>query len=237
MEISDTTAFVTGANRGLGRHITEQLLERGAARVYAAARDVSSLEALADDARVTAVALDVTDPEAVRSAAAEADDVDLLVNNAGVLSFGDPLDSGSDDWRRDFEVNVIGPLRLTQAFAPTLARRGGAVANVVTLIALAPVVGMAPYCASKAALHSLTQAQRAALAAQGVTVHGFYPAGIDTDMLAAVDGPKEPPSAVARALLDGIEADQAVIHPDGAAEPMALYAQDPHALERALTAA
>lgn len=238
MKIHDATVLVTGSSRGLGTHLVTQLLERGARRVYATARDESAVGHLADaDERVVPLALDVTDADAVQRAAERADDVDLLINNAGVLTFGGALDTDADALRGDFETNVVGTWRAAQAFAPTLERRGGAIANVVTLIALAPVPGMAPYCVSKAATHSLTQSLRAELRPRGVAVHGFYPAGIDTDMLAGVDGPKEPPADVARALLDGIERDDEDIHPDGAADAIGVYRRDPKALERMLAGA
>lgn len=238
MQLADATALVTGANRGLGLHITQQLLDRGARKVYVTGRNAEALQALSDnDQRLAPLTLDVTDLESVAAAAEVADDVDLLVNNAGVLSFGATLATSAEDFRRDFDTNVVGVLQVTQAFAPTLIAREGAVANVVTLVGLSPMVGMAPYCASKAATHSLTQSLRADLRPHGVAVHGFYPAGIDTDMLAGVEGPKEDPADVARALMDGIEAGSEDIHPTFAADPIAVYNRNPKELERMLAGA
>src|SRR5512146_1871577 len=92
MEAKKAVALVTGANRGIGRALVESLLERGAARVYATARDLASLDDVArlDSRRVRTVRLDVTSPEQARAAAEQARDVSLLINNAGVLTLGLP---------------------------------------------------------------------------------------------------------------------------------------------------
>jgi NAD(P)-dependent dehydrogenase (short-subunit alcohol dehydrogenase family) len=234
MNITGSTALVTGANRGLGARLVAELLRRGAAKVYAASR-AAGAPVLADP-RVHALTLDVTDQASVDAAAKAAPDVTLLINNAGVLGFGGVLDGDLATFDRDLHTNYLGTLRVTRAFVPGLtAHGGGAIANVLTLVALAPVGAMAGYCASKAAAHSMTQALRAQLRGTGIQVIGAYPGGIDTDMLAGVQADKAPPQLVAARILDGIAADQNVIWPDDAsAGAGSVYLADPARLEQLL---
>jgi NAD(P)-dependent dehydrogenase (short-subunit alcohol dehydrogenase family) len=135
------------------------------------------------------------------------------------------------------EVNYAGTYATIRAFVPMLeANRGGHLVNVLSVFSLASTPAMTGYAASKAALHSLTQALRGALAVRGITVHGVYPGGIDTDMAAGVDAPKTPPAEVAAGILDGLVAGQEDIFPDSNARAMAqLWSGDPKALEHALS--
>src|ERR1700730_1048492 len=170
IQIAGTTALVTGATRGIGRALVEALLERGAARVNATARRPEALGDLVAryGDRVVPLRLDVTRPSEVRAVAAQAGDVRLLINNAGIAAkFGGELtDVGWMTAARDeFEVNVLGTLSLPRGFAPMLAgRAGAAVVNISSVAGLAAFPAVASYSASKAALHSLTQATRALLA-------------------------------------------------------------------------
>ena len=238
MAVTGSTALVTGANRGLGARLVRGLLDAGAARVYASARDPRSLHALevVADPRVAILGLDITDPASVLAAAAAAPDVSLLVNNAGVLGFGAAADADLALVERDLNTNYLGTLRVTQAFLPALeANRPSVVLNVLTLIALAPVVGMAGYSASKAAAHSMTQALRAEMRERGIRVLGAYPGGIDTDMLAGVDADKADPVDVAARIIAGIDADEVMIWPDNAsAGAGSVYLSDPMKLEHVL---
>jgi NAD(P)-dependent dehydrogenase (short-subunit alcohol dehydrogenase family) len=210
---------VTGANRGIGAAITHALLERGAAKVYAAARDPRTLAALQERyaAHVVALRLDITDPDQVAEVARQATDVDLLFNNAGAVQPADLTDAGIVDVaRREMEVNYFGALRMLQSFADTLAQRGGAIVFVGSAAGLSNVPLQPTYSASKAAQHSLTQASRALLTARGVAVHGVYPGPVDTDMTRDLppEFAKTPPSDVANAILDGIETGDEDIFPD-----------------------
>jgi len=236
MQIKDSVALVTGANRGIGAQFVAQLLARGAGRIYATARRPETLESLVAAApdRIVALRLDVTDVDQVAAAARTATDVNLLVNNAGVLAFGGPLDGDLELAERDMAVNYLGTLKATRGFAPLIeANGGGAIVNVLTIVGFAPMAALGGYCASKAAAHCLTQALRGQLAGKGITVHGVYPAGVDTDMLAGVDFPKAAPADVVRAALDGVEAGDEEILPDPiSAEAYKLYLADPKALER-----
>jgi NAD(P)-dependent dehydrogenase (short-subunit alcohol dehydrogenase family) len=238
MQIKDSVALVTGANRGVGRAFVEALLERGVARVYATARNLATLDALGrQDSRVRTLALDVTREADAREAAAIAADVSLLINNAGVLSLGRLADVPVDALRGDLETNVIGTLRVTNAFAPVLERHRGAVVNMLTIVALASMPGLAAYNASKAAALSLTQSFRSDLGRRGVAVHGVFPGAVDTDMIRAFDMPKTPPIDVARATLAGVEAGDEDIFPDAMSRQLyAAWRSDPKAVERQFAA-
>jgi NAD(P)-dependent dehydrogenase (short-subunit alcohol dehydrogenase family) len=237
MNLPDTVALVTGANRGLGAHLVRELLTSGARKVYVTAREVATVDRdLASDPRVVVLPLDVTDDDSVARAAETAADVNVLVNNAGVLSFGGVLDGDVTGFERDLATNYFGALRVTRAFVPALERSApSAVVNILTLIALAPVTPMAGYSASKAAAHSMTQALRAELKPRGITVLGAYPGGIDTDMLKGVDAAKAPPAEVARRIIASLAAGDTVVFPDDAsAGAGAVYRVDPLRLEEML---
>ncbi len=235
MHLSAHTPVVTGAARGLGRHLVDQLLERGAPKLYALARDPSRVRR---DARIVPVAFDLLDDERIAAAARAATDATLLLNNASTATFAGPLDADAGAMRHEMAVNYGGTLATIRAFTPALERSGGHVVNVLSLLALASTPPMAGYSASKAAAHSLTQALRPVLAAKGITVHGVYPGGIDTDMLAGIDAPKTPPAEVAAALLDGLEAGEEDIFPDPNALAMAaVWRTDPKSVERAFAGA
>jgi NAD(P)-dependent dehydrogenase (short-subunit alcohol dehydrogenase family) len=182
------------------------------------------------------MALDITDQASAERAARAAVDVSLLINNAGVLGFGSVLAGDLQLFQRDMATNYLGTLRVTRAFVPVLqAQAPAAIANVLTLIALAPMPPMAGYSASKAAAHSMTQALRAELRDRGIEVIGAYPGGIDTGMLAGVDGDKAAPEAVAARIVAGIDSGATTIWPDDAsAGAGAVYVADPLRLEQLL---
>jgi NAD(P)-dependent dehydrogenase (short-subunit alcohol dehydrogenase family) len=241
--IAGTTALVTGANRGIGRALVEALLARGATKVYATARRPETLAEVvaASGGRVVPLKLDVTRPEDVRAAAAAAADVRLLFNNAGVVAklggaLTDPgwLAAASDE----FEVNVLGLFSVTQAFIPILARQGGgALLNVSSVAGLVALPVLATYSASKAAVHSLTQATRMMLTPQGTFVAGVYPGPIDTDMARDIPMEKTSPAEAALAILDGLEAGNEEIFPDRMSQQLGqLFLHNPKALERQIGA-
>jgi NAD(P)-dependent dehydrogenase (short-subunit alcohol dehydrogenase family) len=203
MQIEGTTALVTGANRGLGRRFAQALLDRGAARVYAAARNPESV----DLPGVVPVRLDITDPAQVAAAASLASDVRLLVNNAGSGTGARLLDGDLADVRLEMETHYFGTLSMARAFAPVLAANGGgAVLNVLSVLSWTTLPGTDAYSAAKAAELSLTNALRLALADQKTLVTGLHVGYMDTDMAANVDGPKSDPLVIANLALDGVEA-------------------------------
>ncbi|HUH84317.1 MAG TPA: SDR family oxidoreductase [Stellaceae bacterium] len=213
MDIKHSTALVSGANRGIGRALVDALLLAGAAKVYAAARNVETV--VASDKRVLAVPLDVTDAASVTALAKRADDVALLVNNAGVLDFGSVLDAPRAAFERNFAANFYGVLAMSKAFAPVIERNGGgAIVNILTLVALASMPGLGVYNASKAAAWSLNQSLRATLSSRKVAVHGVFPGAVDTDMLAGVEMPKTSPADVAAAIVAGVSSAVEDIFPD-----------------------
>jgi NAD(P)-dependent dehydrogenase (short-subunit alcohol dehydrogenase family) len=224
MRITGSTAFVTGANRGIGAALVRALGEAGAAKIYAAVRQPSDLARIAAaDPRVIPIQLDVTDRDQLTRIAGQASDVELLINNAGVLDFGSVLDAPPAAFTHNFDVNFFGVLHTTRAFAPTLIKQRGSVMNILTLVALASMPGLGVYNASKAAAWSLTQSLRADFAKRGVKVFSVFPGAVDTDMLKGVEMAKTSPDAVAAAILAGLGADEEDIFPD----PMSrqLYAQ------------
>ena len=236
MQITGQTVVVTGANRGLGRSLVQALLDRGASKVYAAARNPASV---LDDPRVVALALDLLDHETIAAAARQAADATVLINNASTAAFAAPLDADPATVRKEMQVNYGGTFDVIRAFVPVLERNGGgAIVNLLSLLSLASAPPMAGYSASKAAAHSLTQALRPVLAAKNISVHGVYPAGIDTDMLAGIEAPKTAPRQVAEGVLDGLAAGEEDIFPDPNATAMAAtWRSDPKAFERAFSGA
>ena len=205
MKIENAVVLVTGANRGIGLAFVSELLARGARKVYAAARDPSSL---APQPGVQALRLDVNNPEDVAAAATLASDVTLVINNAGIAQPGGFMAADSEEvMRRIFETNVFGLLRVSKAFAPVLqANGGGALLNVLSVASWVNGGELAAYSASKSAAWSLTNALRHELAAQKTQVLGLHMAYVDTDLTRGFDVPKTSPVQIVRRALDGLEA-------------------------------
>jgi NAD(P)-dependent dehydrogenase (short-subunit alcohol dehydrogenase family) len=206
--IAGRTVLVTGANRGLGQALVDEALRRGAARVYAGARQPSAHL----DERVTPIPMDVTNPPQIQAAAKRVESLDILINNAGVSLPDDLDDRGAVD--RHLAVNLFGTWGVTEAFLSSLTRSSGTVVNVVSVSALAAVPVLPAYSISKAASFSLTQSLRALLAREGVRVHAVLPGPIDTDMVRDLPIPKTPPDSVARSIFDGVENGDDEIFPD-----------------------
>jgi len=204
MKISNEVVFITGANRGLGLAFAREALARGARKVYAAARRPQDVSLPG----VVPVQLDVTDPGQIDAAVRACGDVSVLVNNAGIGTNGGFLaDDSVEKARALMDTNFFGPLRISAAFAPVLARQGGgAILNVLSLSSWVtrPVVGL--YAASKAAAWSLTNGLRHELSEQGTQVLGLHVAWVDTDMTSGFDVPKTSAIDVVRAAFDGLEA-------------------------------
>jgi NAD(P)-dependent dehydrogenase (short-subunit alcohol dehydrogenase family) len=213
--ITDKTILVTGGNRGIGRALVEEALNRGAKRVYAGTRRPFAHP----DERVTPLTLEVTDAAQVQQAVHDVGALDVLVNNAGLGLYDDLSDPAVIE--RHLAVNLFGPYRLIQAFLPSLTRSGGAIVNNLSINAFAPLPLIPAYSLSKAAAFSLTQSLRALLAEQGVRVHAVMTGPVDTDMTEGLDIPKAAPESVARAVFDGLEKDEDEIFPDVMAEGMA----------------
>ncbi|MFD6289938.1 SDR family oxidoreductase [Streptomyces sp. NPDC060205] len=205
MEIAGSTALVTGANRGIGRCFVDELLARGVERVYAAARNPGTITA--SDPRVSPLYLDLLDEKSIRDAAAIAQDVTLLVNNAGIATGANLLTDDLDGVRRELETHLFGTLRVIRAFAPVLAAHGGgAIVNVLSVLSwVATPEGSGSYSVAKAAEWNMTNGVRVELAGQKTLVQGVHLGSADTDMMAGSDAPKIDPVDVARASLDGVQ--------------------------------
>jgi NAD(P)-dependent dehydrogenase (short-subunit alcohol dehydrogenase family) len=215
MNIEQSVALVTGANRGIGRALVDALLAANVAKVYAGARSVQKLNGSSNDRRLMPLAIDVTNKQSIAAAVEQAGDVTLLINNAGVLDFGSVLDAPEQAFARNFETNFYGVLAMSRAFAPVIERNGGgAVVNILTLVALASMPGLGVYNASKAAAWSLTQSLRAGLSGRKIVVYGVFPGAVDTDMLAGVEMPKTSPADVAKAIVAGVAKGVEDIFPD-----------------------
>jgi NAD(P)-dependent dehydrogenase (short-subunit alcohol dehydrogenase family) len=203
MNIAGSTALVTGANRGFGRHLARELLARGAT-VYAGARNPD----LVDLPGAKVVQLDVTDPESVAAAARTAGDVTLLINNAGSGTGAGLLEGALYDIRLEMDTHYFGTLSVVRAFAPKIAANGGGtILNVLSALSWISFPGVGAYCAGKSAEWSLTNALRVELAERHIRVAGLHVGYMDTDMTTSVTAPKSDPADIAKIAVDGIEAD------------------------------
>ncbi len=232
MDIDGSIALVTGANRGLGRAFSAHLLERGAAKVYAAARRPEAV----DLPGVVPVALDITDPARVAELGRELGDVTLVVNNAGTSSGADLLTGGADAVREALSTHLFGSLDVVRAFAPVLGRNGGgAVVNVLSALSWFGLQGANAYHVAKAAEWAMTNAVRLELEDQGTLVTGLHLGAADTDMTADYDGPKIAPEDLARIALDGVEAGAwEIVADEWTATVKASLAGDPREFYRAI---
>ncbi|MER7929193.1 MULTISPECIES: SDR family oxidoreductase [unclassified Streptomyces] len=198
--IEGAVVLVTGGSRGIGRALVSALYERGAKKVYATARDPKTVT----HPDAVPLALEVSDPASVAAAAEQAQDVTIVINNAGASVNANFLDSPIEDIRREFETNFYGPLLVTRAFVPIIERNGGGhILNVHSVLSWVGLLGS--YSASKAAFWSQTNSLRLDLKPRGIDVTGLHVGYVDTDMAAHVDGPKTSPESVAAQALDGIE--------------------------------
>lgn len=236
MKIKGAVALVTGANRGIGKALVEALLKQGVKKVYATVRNSAALEGFKgmETTCLDTLVVDVTKFEHFQEAAKVASDVNLLINNAGVLELGSVADVSADAMRRTMDVNFYGPLYAAQVFAPVVENNGGgAIVNLLTLVAMASMPGIGAYNASKAAAWSLTQSLRADLGKKKIEVFGVFPGAIDTDMIKAFEMPKTSPAFVAEAVLAGIEQGHEDIFPDPMSQEVyANWKADHKAVER-----
>ncbi len=218
MELTGKVVLVTGANGGVGSALVKALLDKGAAKVYAAARTIAAVSELshANAERIVPLRLDITSAASVAKAAEQCADLNLLINNAGInrcVSLLGP--AGMEAAREEMEVNFFGTLAMCRAFAPILeANGGGTIVNVCSIIGLVNLPVNGTYCTSKAAGHSLLQGVRAELAPRDIKVAGVYPGPVDTKMTAGQEMPKATPDQIAAAILAGVENDDEDIFPD-----------------------
>jgi NAD(P)-dependent dehydrogenase (short-subunit alcohol dehydrogenase family) len=202
VKISETTALVTGANRGFGRTLTQELLARGA-RVYAGARNPDTV----DVSGAKPLALDITDPKSVAAAVEAAGDITLLINNAGTGTWANLLDGDLDQIRLEMDTHYFGTLSVIRAFAPKIAANGGGtILNILSVVSWITNPPMGAYAAAKSASWSMTNALRVQLSEHNIRVAGLHVGYMDTDMAASVTAPKSDPADIARIAVDGLEA-------------------------------
>lgn len=219
-DIDYKVALVTGANRGIGRTIVETFLERGIRKVYLGVRNLESVADLEQQYadRVTPIHIDLSRPSTIISAAANAQDVDIVINNAGILKNASPLQPESiDALETQMDINVAGLLRMAQAFAPVLkANGGGAFVQLNSIASLRSFPAFATYAASKAAAYSITQALRHEMAEQNTVVLSVHPGPISTDMAnnAGLSDIAEPPGLVAEGIIEALKKGEYHLFPD-----------------------
>ena len=237
MKLDNKNIVVTGANRGIGAAIVRELLKYKVGKVYATARKLESLPDFGDS-RVVPVALDITNAKQVSAAAEKAGDAHVLINNAGTANFGSFTESTTDAIAADMNTNYYGTLSIIRAFIPGLKKSGnGVIANVASVVSFAPFASIGGYSASKAALHSATQALRAELSGQGIHVTGIYPGPIDTDMAKDFPMEKTSPQATAQAIVAGLLAGDNYIFPDPMSQQVgATWQRDPVGVEQQFSA-
>ncbi|WP_432799371.1 SDR family oxidoreductase [Poriferisphaera sp. WC338] len=220
MQFINKTVLVTGANRGIGRALVESLLAEGVKKIYACSRDVSKLNAI-NLPKVKPLSLDITSQEQIRAAAEAASDTQILINNAGVAAYENLVDGDLDLIRRDMETNYFGTLNMARAFVPILQQNApAAIVNIASIAAFVNFPFLGGYCATKAALFSISQGLRIQLADSGISVHTVNPGPIDTDMTASIEMEKTSPKDTADAILSALRDDVSDIFPDPTSQSM-----------------
>jgi NAD(P)-dependent dehydrogenase (short-subunit alcohol dehydrogenase family) len=215
MHSLDKTVLITGANRGIGEALVKEALNRGAKRVFAGTRG-----ALPNASpRVTPLTLDVRNASQIQRAVDEVASLDILINNAGIAIPDDLTDL--DVVQKHLDVNLLGMVKVTQAFLPLLTRSKGAIVNNLSMSSVAAVPFLPSYSISKAAALSLTQSLRALLKRQGVSVHAVFSGSVDTDMTRGYNFPKVSPELAAAGIFDGVENEEEDIFPDPTSQTLA----------------
>lgn len=241
-KIEGKIALVTGANRGIGEALVTALLEQGAARIYACARQIESLQPLVLLAPevIIPLQLDVTEQGQIDAVARQLPALDLLINNAGIATASTFSEAASMEIASaEMATNYFGPINLTHALLPQLQQsQSGAVINISSIAGICNFPPLGPYSASKAALHSFTQGLRAELRTADIAVLGVYPGPVDTRLAAGSDMPKAQPAEVARIILAALENAEEDIFPDAFSQAMQqIFNANPKALEQQFAAA
>ncbi|MGF1498787.1 MAG: SDR family oxidoreductase [Elainellaceae cyanobacterium] len=219
-DIRDKVVLITGANRGIGKTMVDSFIEHGATKIYAAVRALDSASPLVDEygGKVVPIHIDLADSKSINEAAEKAQDVQVVISNAGVLQTLTPLAKDAiASLKYQMEINVYGLISMAQAFAPVLKENGdGAFVQLNSVVSMKCFANFATYSASKAAAYSITQALRELLGEQGTMVLSVHPGPIDTDMgdAAGLTEIAEPPSLVAEGIIEALKAGEFHVFPD-----------------------
>lgn len=212
--IKGKVILITGANRGIGKSLVKASLEKGAKKVYATTRDRANFPNFGSE-KVIPLELDITDKKQIEEVLAQTKDVEVLINNAGVLNPGNILEGETSAFEKDMKINFYGTVDMMRAFAPVLEQNAPArIVNIVSIVAHSPLPTIAGYSASKSALLSATHSVRIELAKKGVTVHAVNPGAIDTDMNKGSEWDMPAPDGVAQIILNKVESEELDIVPD-----------------------
>lgn len=212
--LKDKVLLITGANRGIGKSLVKSSLAKGARKIYATSRNLGKMPNFGDD-RVVTMELDITDNAEILNVSEQTKDVEVLINNAGVLSQGSVLTGKIDAVENDMKVNYYGTINMMRAFAPILEKNAPSkIVNLVSIVAYSPLPSIAGYSASKSALYSATLSVRIELAKKGITVHAINPGAIDTDMNKGSEWNMPAADGIAIVILDKVEAGELDIVPD-----------------------
>ena len=218
--LKNKVILITGANRGIGKSLVLASLQKGAKKVYATSRDLTKMPDFADH-RVISLALDITNHRQVIEVVKQTTDVQVLINNAGILTAGNILEGAISGIKSDMEVNFYGTIDMMRAFAPILEKNTPArIINITSIVAYSPLPSIAGYSASKAALYSATLSARIELAKKGITVHAVNPGAIDTDMNKGSDWDMPSSDEVSKVILDKVESEELDIIPEAIGQGM-----------------
>jgi NAD(P)-dependent dehydrogenase (short-subunit alcohol dehydrogenase family) len=210
-DVEGKVVLVTGSNRGIGKAFVQEFVKAGAIKVYAAMRTWDDTIFADYGDRVSTLYIDMSKPESIEKAAVEAGDVQIVINNAGVLSSTHPLQNPEaiQNLQNEMTVNVYGFMHMAQQFAPVLERNGGGVLVQINSVASlrCSMPSASTYSASKAAAYSMTQALRHQLAAQNTRVMSVHPGPIATDMIAklGLEHLAEPAEQVPQAVIEALK--------------------------------
>lgn len=238
--IKNKTSLVTGANRGIGKAIASELVNRGAKKVYLGVRKLENAKELIDQFgdKVEAIQLDVSNANDLNALSTDVLNVDILINNAGILdAVSITGDNNKASILSNLEVNLFGVINLTNKILPQLKEKSeGAIATVGSVVSLANMPSISTYSISKAAVHSALQEYRALLAETPILVSGIYPGPIDTDMVRDFELEKASPEHVAKEVANGLEKGSEYIFPDPfAVEAGEAYSKNPMQLEKSFS--